>query len=190
MCAADALAVIDDPARIEGTVRIDATAPVTEAAISDARAKAKADGPVTVTLAATDAVSGVAGTQLRVDGAEWTDATEIVLDRAGDYLVEYYSTDVAGNAEAVQSLEVTVTAAPGGGDDGSGGDGGDNDGDDDSGGDDGAGDGGDESSAPGANGGDLPATGGGDLTGLLAGAAILVIAGALLWLVRRRRAQQ
>ncbi|MGO2519744.1 MAG: family 78 glycoside hydrolase catalytic domain [Microbacterium sp.] len=168
------------------TVRIDATAPVTEAEAGETTARATATGPVTVTLTATDAGSGVAGTQLRIDGEDWTDASEIVLDRAGDYLVEFFSTDVAGNAEAVQSLEVTVTGAPGGG-----GDDGDNGGGDGSGDEDGADTGGDnDSGAPGQDDGGLPTTGGGDLSGLLAGAAILIIAGALLWVVRSRKVRQ
>src|SRR5690606_17939696 len=98
------------------TVRIDASAPVTEATVAEPRARMSAVGPVTVTFDAVDEVSGIAGTQVRVDGGEWVGVEEIVLDRAGDYLIEFFSIDVAGNSEPTQSLEVTVTQAPGGGD--------------------------------------------------------------------------
>ncbi len=187
------------------TVRIDASAPVTEATVAEPHARMSAVGPVTVTFDAVDEVSGIAETQVRVDGGEWVGVEEIVLDRAGDYLIEFFSIDVAGNSEPTQSLEVTVTQAPGGGDVGADGpgDGGDASGDagNGAGGDAGSGAGGDAgngaaqgsgegSDQPGAGDGDLPATGGAVSSVLLISAAALLIGGAVLWVMRRRRTDE
>jgi beta-xylosidase len=69
------------------------------------------DGAVTVRLSAADgAGSGVKTTEYRVDGAgEWTAyETPIVVEEAGVHRLEYRSTDVAGNDEAVRTLSLKV----------------------------------------------------------------------------------
>lgn len=84
-------------------VQVDTTGPVTEAATSG-------DGDeVTVTLTATDATSGVASTEVSVDGGDWA-AYEgpVVVTGAGTHTVEYRSTDVAGNVETTKSVVVDI----------------------------------------------------------------------------------
>ncbi|MEV7756942.1 discoidin domain-containing protein [Microbacterium sp. NPDC089180] len=107
------------------TVRIDTTAPVTGADVSDtasmSRALALPDvaapviaGGKVVTLVSTDAASGVASTEYSLDaGATWTTGTEIPLTVVGTYTLSFRSTDVAGNVEEIRSAEVTVTAQGG-----------------------------------------------------------------------------
>ena len=89
-----------------GTVKLDSAAPVTTASQSGT-------GPVRVTLTAADAVSGVAATEYRIDDGAWTAyAGPFDVTGAGTHTVGYRSTDDAGNAEADQSVEVTVGADP------------------------------------------------------------------------------
>ena len=86
----------------------DTTAPVTTAT------QAVVEDGVQVTLTATDETggSGVASTEYRIDEGEWTDYTApFVISEPGTHTVEFRSTDVAGNEEAVKSLEVVVEAA-------------------------------------------------------------------------------
>ncbi|MFC7725283.1 ThuA domain-containing protein [Nocardioides sp. GCM10028917] len=95
----------------------DTTAPTTTLSIPDATGQA---GWYTTrpsfTLAATDETggSGVASTEYRIAGGAWTPYTGAVqVTGEGSRLVEYRSTDEAGNAEAVKSLTVKVdTVAP------------------------------------------------------------------------------
>jgi cytochrome c len=66
--------------------------------------------PVSVELTATDA-GGVARTEYRLDGGEWTAYTEtVVVTGDGAHKVEYRSTDTSGNVEQVKSLDVKVDA--------------------------------------------------------------------------------
>ena len=78
------------------TVRIDTTAPVT----SDDAPAAWAKGAVTVHLTATDAGSGVASTQYKLDGGGWTTGTSITVSGDGEHTLVYRSTDVLGTVEA------------------------------------------------------------------------------------------
>jgi hypothetical protein len=63
-----------------------------------------------VTLSATDATSGVATTQYSVDGGDWTQwrGAPVSVTGDGDHVVEYRSTDVAGNVEATKAVTVSV----------------------------------------------------------------------------------
>ena len=75
---------------------------------------------VTVTLAATDNLSGVALTEYSLDGgANWTTGTAVtVLAASGDgtTTITYRSRDLAGNVELAKSTSVTIdTTAPAGG---------------------------------------------------------------------------
>ncbi|MBP2335085.1 glucose/arabinose dehydrogenase/PKD repeat protein [Saccharothrix coeruleofusca] len=90
---------------------IDATAPVTTAtAAPPGDSGWYTAAPVAVTLAATDD-SGVASTEYRVDGGEWTRYAEAVLVSGdGVHTVEYRSTDTAGNVEQVKSTQLRVDA--------------------------------------------------------------------------------
>lgn len=181
------------------TVLIDATPPETTALVAEATANTTAVAPSTVTLTATDATSGIGSTQLRVNDGEWVVTESIVLERVGDYRVEYFSTDNAGNAEAVQALDVTVENADDGGQnpgDGDG-DGGHNPGDGDGGGDGGQNPGGGsdgDNGSPGSNndGGNgandetLSSTGVEPWGWAAGGATLLMIAFGLMFIARRR----
>ena len=93
------------------TITLDATAPVTTDDYDGLPATV-----LTVTLRASDALSGVATTSYRVDGGDWQRGTTIALQvphkrvglRPGPHTIEYFSTDVAGNAAPVQSVVVTL----------------------------------------------------------------------------------
>jgi large repetitive protein len=74
---------------------------------------------VAVDLTAVDGVSGVVTTQYRIDGGVWRFGTSVVLRAktirhklgcfsAGDHLIEYRSTDAAGNVEPIRSVIVTI----------------------------------------------------------------------------------
>ena len=100
------------------TIRVDATAPRTTAALNPP-APDKKDGtykvPVTVTLDGADgAGSGVAGTEYRVDGGAWTAYTApFTLSQNGNHTVDYRSTDVAGNQEPARSVSVRIKRSGG-----------------------------------------------------------------------------
>ena len=82
-------------------VNIDLTPPSTTASVSGA----------TVTLSATDNLSGVASTSYTVDGGTTqTYASSFTVTGAGTHTVSYWSTDVAGNVESAQSLTVTIAS--------------------------------------------------------------------------------
>jgi CheY-like chemotaxis protein len=60
--------------------------------------------PELIELTPTDATSGVGATRYRVGGGAWTDGTTVELATRGVHTVEFFSLDVAGNAEAVKSV--------------------------------------------------------------------------------------
>jgi uncharacterized protein YdeI (BOF family) len=91
---------------------VDEAAPVTEIQVDPAEANGS-DGwynsDVSFSLSATDNQSGVQSTQYRINGGDWTDYTSPVeLTADGTYNIEYRSTDVEENAEAVKSYEVKI----------------------------------------------------------------------------------
>nr|WP_307849761.1 DUF1349 domain-containing protein [Qaidamihabitans albus] len=93
----------------------DEQAPVTEASLAPAEPDG-ADGwyrtaPV-LTLAADDGDgSGVASTEYRIDGGEWLPyAGPFPLSEDGEHVVEYRSTDEAGNVEQAGSSAVRLDA--------------------------------------------------------------------------------
>ena len=84
------------------TVRVDKTAPVTTITATP--------GPTStsVAISGTDATSGLAGTFYSVDGAPAAAYSgPITLDN-GVHTVTAYSTDIAGNAEAVKTLSLPL----------------------------------------------------------------------------------
>ena len=100
------------------TVRIDTTLPTTT---DDAPAGWRSSD-VTVTLSASDALSGIASTQYRVDGGAFQSGTSIVVPAPADHsndgvhTIEYQSTDNAGNVEPLRSATVRIdTDLPSGG---------------------------------------------------------------------------
>lgn len=92
------------------TVRIDSTAPVTQASLAGAAGVNNwFRSSVQVSLSATDNISGVAFTFYRVDGgAVQTYAGPFVLSAPGQHSVEFWSVDNLNNTEAVKSAAVKI----------------------------------------------------------------------------------
>jgi hypothetical protein len=98
----------------------DTTPPSTSINCNGGPCASSYSGTVSVTLAATDDASGVAETYYTTDGSDpalggpntstYTGAFNI----ASTQTVEFYSVDVAGNAEATQSKLITVASGGGG----------------------------------------------------------------------------
>ncbi|MCK0116106.1 plastocyanin/azurin family copper-binding protein [Isoptericola sp. S6320L] len=96
----------------------DTTAPAVSAEVTGDQDDdgAYVDG-ATVTLAATDDGSGVAGVEYDLDGAGWQGYDEpFVVDAVGTHTVEFRATDEAGNTSEPQSIDFTVVEGDGGGD--------------------------------------------------------------------------
>lgn len=89
-------------------VRIDRTAPVTSAAAPPVWNNTN----VTVTLNATDALSGVANTQYSVDGGATQTGASVLFNTDGDHVLQYWSTDRAGNTETTRSVHVKIDKTP------------------------------------------------------------------------------
>ena len=65
------------------------------------------------TLTASDATGGVPSVAYRIDGGAQQEYTNpFTVDGDGTHTVEYFSTDVAGNREAVKSLNVKIDTTP------------------------------------------------------------------------------
>lgn len=86
------------------TVRVDRTAPVTSS-----NAAASYVGSASIALAATDAGSGVGTTSYRLNGGPQTVGTSVSVITPGTHTLEFFTTDVAGNAETPKSVTFTVT---------------------------------------------------------------------------------
>jgi hypothetical protein len=57
--------------------------------------------------------SGVFGTKLRVDSGQWTVSSgPIQMSTEGPHTLQFYSTDNAGNAEPVQTVQFTIDKTP------------------------------------------------------------------------------
>ncbi|TCP57937.1 hypothetical protein EV586_102384 [Tumebacillus sp. BK434] len=99
---------VDRVGNIEKTktiqVKIDKTAPTTT---SDAPTAWSKDD-VKVTLAATDAQSGVATTYYSVNGSEFVKGTTFTVTQEGVNKVTFYTVDAAGNKEQTQSIQVKI----------------------------------------------------------------------------------
>ena len=67
----------------------------------------------TVAFTASDGLSGLASTQVRVDGGAWEAyASVITVAGEGTHAVEYFSVDMAGNNEASRSIPFKVDTSP------------------------------------------------------------------------------
>jgi len=86
-------------------VKIDRTAPTT--GISGT-SNNWTNGNVTVSLSATDNLSTVDTTSYTVDGGAAQSGSSITFSTDGDHTITYFSTDKAGNAEAVQTAQVKI----------------------------------------------------------------------------------
>jgi hypothetical protein len=94
----------------------DTTPPVVTASITGTQ---DADGnyvdQATVNLSATDADSGVASTEYKLDSGTWTPySAPVVVSAVGAHTVAYRATDVAGNVSAEGSSPFTVVEGGGG----------------------------------------------------------------------------
>ena len=69
---------------------------------------------VTITFSATDNVSGVNVTWYRIDGGDWCiyNGEGITLSGEGRHIIEYYSTDIAGNLEDTRAKEIYIDYTP------------------------------------------------------------------------------
>jgi len=101
--------------QIQASLPPDSTAPVTTIACDNAPCGAGGyNGSTTVSLSATDTGGwGVDKTYYTTDGSDPTTASAVYtapvkLSTAGTYTVKFFSTDLAGNAEAVQSQQIVV----------------------------------------------------------------------------------
>ena len=92
------------------TVRIDSSAPVTQASPSGtAGNNGWFRSDVQVSLSSTDNLSGVQSTFYRVDGgATQTYASPFVVSGPGQHTVEYWSVDNLGNTEVAKMLAVKI----------------------------------------------------------------------------------
>jgi len=98
----------NEEAHHTGCVNIDTLAPVTTD--DYAGGSAWQTGPVSFTLKADDATSGVAGTIWSVDGGASQSGTDVIVTGDGEHTVTYASTDAAGNVEATHSVTVRIDA--------------------------------------------------------------------------------
>ncbi|MEQ1698663.1 MAG: fibronectin type III domain-containing protein [Ilumatobacteraceae bacterium] len=88
------------------SVRIDRTAPVTAADVMGGWSASD----VFVSLTSDDNLSGVESTWFRVDGGSARQGVVTVVAGSGAHVVEFWSVDVAGNVEGVQSVSVLIDA--------------------------------------------------------------------------------
>ncbi len=88
----------------------DSTPPITTlTCIGDVGTNSWYRSDVNAVLSANDAESGVYETKYRLDSSPWMSGTgSININGNGVHLLEYYSTDFAGNAEAVKSKTLKI----------------------------------------------------------------------------------
>jgi hypothetical protein len=92
----------DQAFQLIGGGSVDTTPPVTTCVITGTN-------PVTITLTATDDMSGVNFTKYKIDDGSFTTYTAPVqVTEAGDHVVYFYSVDLAGNVETEKSQAFTV----------------------------------------------------------------------------------
>jgi hypothetical protein len=104
----DVFGHVEDPQ--SATVKIDTGAPTTSVTGSD---DAWHNSDVSLSFSGTDAGSGVASTEYKVDGGAWTTGTSVVIPAtAGDgtHTVLYRSTDVVGHTETPKSSSLKIDA--------------------------------------------------------------------------------
>ncbi|WP_370948727.1 copper-binding protein [Amycolatopsis sp. cg5] len=93
-------------------VKSDTTAPVASATVDGTKdGDGNYIGKATVTVAATDAGSGVGAIEYKVDGGAWTAyAAPFPVSTAGAHTVTYRATDKAGNVSPEGTVTFTVVA--------------------------------------------------------------------------------
>jgi len=98
------------------SVKVDRTAPTSSHALSGTLVNGTYYlAPVTVTLSASDATSGVASTRYRLDGGTWEPySSAISVSVNGTHVLEYDSTDIAGNSESTKQAVFAIGVPPSG----------------------------------------------------------------------------
>src|SRR5205823_5428301 len=91
-------------------VDVDTTGPVTNGAPSGSRGdNGWFVSDVSITLSASDPGSGVAAIEYRIDGGAWhLYEGPLLLSQGGAHVVEFAATDVAGNRESVERIELDI----------------------------------------------------------------------------------
>jgi fibronectin type III domain protein len=103
------------PATSSPAVQIDKTAPTTTGALSTSgyHTTSTYEGPVTLTLTPSDALSGVDTTFYSVDGGSpQTYSAPVPYDTVGSHTFRFWSTDLAGNTEVQHLLTALVIHKP------------------------------------------------------------------------------
>jgi hypothetical protein len=90
------------------SVMLDQTPPTTTHSIQGTQGEHGYLSSALVQFKAVDATSGVASTYYRVDGGEWKSGDSVLISEPGTHTVEYYSVDLAGNAEEITQLRVRI----------------------------------------------------------------------------------
>jgi len=91
------------------TIKIDKTAPITVGSRTAPNAAGWNNSNVTITLTATDTLSGIARTEYKIDSGAWTTyAAPVVVSTEGDHTFQYRSVDRADNVETAQSLSMRI----------------------------------------------------------------------------------
>lgn len=100
---------LDLSAQVHGQACSDATAPHTVDVLTGTSINSQYDGPVQVTLSATDNLSGVKSTYYGIDGGPFVlyDAP-FYVSNAGQHTIQFYSVDNAGNTEGAESASFTI----------------------------------------------------------------------------------
>ncbi|MBI5656745.1 MAG: hypothetical protein HZC44_07985 [Geobacter sp.] len=112
-----------DPAGTQGQTQslsfsLDATSPVSSAQVGSPNRTAPSgktfiSALTTITLSASDAMSGVSQIDYRVDGGPWLPFREIfTIANEGEHRLEYRSTDNVGNQDAVHTLSLITDTTP------------------------------------------------------------------------------
>src|SRR5205807_1060792 len=95
------------------SVSVDVTPPATASSLAGtAGANGWYTSSVTVSLTATDATSGVAVVNYRIDSGSWLVYAGPILLGEGRHLLEYRASDVAGNLETIRARSIAVDSSP------------------------------------------------------------------------------
>ncbi len=91
----------------------DSTPPITQANCNgNAGSNGWYNSPVRIVLTMSDPSSGVNETRYRVDSSPWSDySAPFQVSANGQHLLEYYSTDYAGNVESIKSTVLKIDSS-------------------------------------------------------------------------------